>query len=183
MRKYGLALLLCLALSPGHAFDPIAKPLPAQGTWQAVFSPWDNVEGTLIEAIRSAKKQILVQAYLLTSKKIAGALIGAHRHGIDVRVLVDARLAEKVKTSRVRSLVKAGIPVWRETQYRNAHNKIIVIDAASSNATVITGSYNFTWTAQHQNSENVLIVRGNSALAERYAANWARHRKGAEKWN
>ena len=73
----------------------------------------------------------------------------------------------------------AGIPVWLETRYQNAHNKIIVIDAGMPDATVVTGSFNFTWTAQHKNAENILIARSNPALAARYAANWERHRQDA----
>jgi phosphatidylserine/phosphatidylglycerophosphate/cardiolipin synthase-like enzyme len=54
-----------------------------------------------------------------------------------------------------------------------------VIDAGSADATVITGSYNFTWTAQHKNAENILIARKNPSLALRYALNWERHRQQA----
>ena len=181
MRRIGLALLLCLIFLPTHAFDQVTKPLPARGTWQALFSPWDNVEGAIIKTIQGARKQILVQAYLLTSRQISSALVEAHKRDIDVRVLVDARQAERVPNSRVQMLVRAGIPIWRETRYRNAHNKVIVIDALTRNPVVITGSYNFTWTAQRQNAENVLIVRNNTALAKRYAENWARHRKAAKR--
>ncbi|HEX7645796.1 MAG TPA: phospholipase D family protein, partial [Noviherbaspirillum sp.] len=46
-------------------------------------------------------------------------------------------------------------------------------------AAVITGSFNFTWTAQHKNAENLLIARNNPALAARYAMNWERHRADA----
>lgn len=183
MRRHGLALLLCLALLPAHAFDQAIKPLSAQGTWQALFSPWDSVEDAIIKTIRGAEKQVLVQAYLLTSLRISKALVDAHRRGIDVRVLVDARQAEQVPHSRAHNLVRVGIPVWRETRYRNAHNKVMVIDAMTRKSVVITGSYNFTWSAQHKNAENVLVVRSNTALAKRYAANWARHRKDAERWH
>ena len=61
--------------------------------------------------------------------------------------------------------------MWTETKYQNAHNKVIVIDAATNEVVVITGSYNFTWSAQHKNAENILIVRRNPELAARYAAN------------
>ncbi|MEA5096906.1 MAG: phospholipase D-like domain-containing protein, partial [Burkholderiaceae bacterium] len=76
----------------------------------------------------------------------------------------------------------AGIPVWRETKYQNAHNKIIVIDTGTDDATVLTGSYNFTWTAQRKNAENILILRRTPALAARYAANWQRHLNEATAW-
>jgi phosphatidylserine/phosphatidylglycerophosphate/cardiolipin synthase-like enzyme len=47
-------------------------------------------------------------------------------------------------------------------------------------ATVITGSYNFTWSAQHKNAENVLILGKNPPLAARYASNLQRHRQDAQ---
>jgi phosphatidylserine/phosphatidylglycerophosphate/cardiolipin synthase-like enzyme len=176
-RKYWACLLI--AASNVHAFDALQAPLPAQGSLQAAFAPWDNVEALIIETIQSAKKQILVQAFLLTSKKIAAALILAHQRGLDVRILVDARLSIEDVSSKVSMLADAGIPVWLETKYQNAHNKTIVIDATTPDAVIITGSYNFTWSAQHKNAENILIVRQNVALASRYATNWERHKQDA----
>jgi phosphatidylserine/phosphatidylglycerophosphate/cardiolipin synthase-like enzyme len=76
-------------------------------------------------------------------------------------------------------LPRKGIPVWLETRYAAAHNKVLLIDAARPGAVVITGSYNFTWSAQARNAENLLILRGNPALARRYLDNWRRHRDDA----
>jgi phosphatidylserine/phosphatidylglycerophosphate/cardiolipin synthase-like enzyme len=180
IRKAGIAacwLAALLAIPPADAFNAASEPLAAQGTLQAAFSPEDNIEGLITEAIDGARKQVLVQAYLLTSKPIAQALKAALRRGLDVRVLADA--GQLPKSSQVPELAAAGIPVWLETAYQNAHNKVIVIDAASADATVITGSYNFTWSAQHKNAENVLIARRNPSLAARFALNWERHRSDA----
>ncbi|RJF99168.1 phospholipase D family protein [Noviherbaspirillum saxi] len=154
-------------------------PLAAQGSLQPLFSPGDNIEGAIIEVIDGARQQVLVQAYLLTSKKIATTLLAAHRRGIDVRVMVDADQLERVESSVAPKLAAGGIPVWLETKYQNAHNKVMVIDAASPRAVVMTGSFNFTWTAQHKNAENLLIARNNPALAARYAQNWERHKNDA----
>jgi phosphatidylserine/phosphatidylglycerophosphate/cardiolipin synthase-like enzyme len=49
------------------------------------------------------------------------------------------------------------------------HNKIVVIDPFSANCTVVTGSHNLGFRASHNNDENMVIVRGNRALAEAYA--------------
>jgi len=94
-------------------------------------------------------------------------------------VLADAEQFAKVESSKLAELAAAGIPVWLETKYHNAHNKVVVIDAAEPGAIVITGSFNFTWSAQHTNAENVLIARNSPVLAARYAANWERHRQQA----
>ncbi len=176
-----LAAWTCLALAASNcrAFDAASTPLAAQGTLQAAFAPWDNIEELIMDAIGGAKKQVLVQAYLLTSKKIATSLIAAQKRGVDVRVLADAEQLGKIESSKLPELAAAGVPVWLETKYQNAHNKIIVIDAGSADASVITGSFNFTWTAQHKNAENILIARKNPTLAARYAMNWERHRQDA----
>lgn len=175
---FGFAALL--GASAVQAFDASAsEQIAAQGTLQVAFSPWDDVETLIISTIDGAKKQVLVQAYLLTSKKIAKALIAAQQRGVGVMVLVDAEQSAKVPSSKAHDLVLSGIAVWLETRYQNAHNKVIVIDAGTENATVITGSYNFTWSAQHKNAENILIARKNPVLAARYALNWERHRQGA----
>jgi phosphatidylserine/phosphatidylglycerophosphate/cardiolipin synthase-like enzyme len=168
-----------LALPQAFAFDNTPPIVAAQGSLQAAFAPWDDIEGLIAEAIDGARHQVLVQAYLLTDKKFAATLIAAQRRGIDVNVLADAEQFAKVDSSKLSELAAAGIPVWLETKYHNAHNKVIVIDAAEPGATVITGSFNFTWSAQHTNAENVLIARNNPALAARYAANWERHRQQA----
>lgn len=50
------------------------------------------------------------------------------------------------------------------------HDKIIVIDPLDPVAcTVITGSHNLGYKASYQNDENLLIIRGNQALAISYA--------------
>jgi phosphatidylserine/phosphatidylglycerophosphate/cardiolipin synthase-like enzyme len=174
-----LTVISCLIVATQtYSFDSTSlrsQPVAAQGTLQAAFTPWDDVEGLIVESIDSAKKQVLVQAYLLTSKKIANALIAAHRRAIDVRVLVDAEQLVKGESSKVPELINAGIPVWLEKKYQNAHNKVIVIDPMTADAIVITGSFNFTWAAQHKNAENILIARSNPTLASRYAMNWERH--------
>jgi phosphatidylserine/phosphatidylglycerophosphate/cardiolipin synthase-like enzyme len=179
---FALAGFLVIAPSV-QAFDPASSPIAAQGTVQAVFAPWDNVEGVIIDAIDAAKKQVLVQAYLLTNKKIATALIAAHRRGMDVQVLADAAQHARTSSSKLPELAAAGINVLLETKYQNAHNKVILIDAATSDAMLITGSFNFTWTAQHKNAENILVARKNSPLASQYLLNWERHRQDATPYN
>lgn len=170
---------LCAAILLPAARADASPGLPAEGRLQVAFAPWEDIDALLNQAIAGARQRILVQAYLFTSKKMASALIAAHRRGVDVQVLLDGRQLERVSSSVAPTLAKAGIPVWIETKYQNAHNKVLIIDPAAPRATVVTGSFNFTWTAQHRNAENVLFARDNPALAARYAENWERHRQDA----
>nr|WP_255463891.1 MULTISPECIES: phospholipase D family protein [unclassified Herbaspirillum] len=169
-----------LAAPSALARQAAAPAMAAQGTQQAAFAPWDDIEGLIVGQLAKARRQVLVQAYLLTNRPITDALVAARQRGVDVRVLMDGGQLDKNSSGRLQQLRSAGVPVWLETRYRNAHNKVIVIDAALPSATVITGSFNFTWSAQHKNAENILVLGKNPPLAARYAANWERHRQDAE---
>lgn len=154
--------------------------LPATGTVEAWFTPWDDAEGAILHALGEARQSIHVQAFLLTSRAIARALEQAHGRGVRVEVLADREMLQKGENSLLPRIAAAGIPVWLETRYASAHNKVILVDAESAQPAVITGSYNFTWSAQARNAENLLVLRGNPALARRYLDNWRRHRDEAE---
>lgn len=165
-------------LPPTVSGRSAVEPVSVQA--RVYFTPWDDAEGAIMRAIRGAQKQVLVQAYSFTSGAIAGELINARKRGVDVRVTADQEQTERINTSRIPDLARAGIPVWIENRYQAAHNKTMVIDAGLPGATVITGSYNWTVAAQRRNSENVLILAGAGDLALTYKANWERHRGDAQ---
>ena len=149
--------------------------LPARGTIQVAFAPWDNAEAMIVDGIRRARHQILVQAFSFTSRTLANALAAAKRRGVDVQVMADREQTFRGEASRIPDLVQAGIPVMLEVRYQSAHNKVMVVDAGTADAAVITGSYNWTYAAQNKNAENVLILRHNPDIVNAYAANWRRH--------
>ncbi|MCK9382334.1 MAG: phospholipase D family protein [Sulfuritalea sp.] len=175
MKRLLAALLLCLTVGVG------ATPLPATGTVEVLFTPWDDAEGAIVRALGEARKSIHVQAYLLSSRSIAKALQDAQARGVAVEILADREMVNKGGSSLIPKLAAEGIPIWLETRYAVAHNKVLLIDASDAHGFVITGSYNFTWSAQARNAENLLILRDNPALLRRYLDNWRRHRDEAEK--
>ena len=175
----GWSLLLTLALL--FSANVGAAALPATGTVEALFTPWDDAEGAIVRALGEARQSIHVQAYLLTSRSIARALQDAQARGVAVEILADKEMVSKGENSLIPKLAAEGIPVWLETRYAIAHNKILLVDALAAHGFVITGSYNFTWSAQARNAENLLILRDNPPLLRRYLENWQRHRDEAEK--
>lgn len=175
-RAVGAVLLLTLAAAvPAAASQRFA----AQGEVEVAFSPRDDAEGLLIAAIGEARRTVLVQAYVFTSRKIADALVAASRRGVWVEVLADAAMNRRGKGNALPRLLEAGIPVALETDYNAAHNKLLIVDADGPACTVVTGSYNFTWSAQNRNAENLLVLRRHCALADAYRDNWRRHRAAA----
>jgi phosphatidylserine/phosphatidylglycerophosphate/cardiolipin synthase-like enzyme len=55
--------------------------------------------------------------------------------------------------------------------YAIVHSKVLVIDPFSDNATVVTGSHNFSKSASDDNDENFIVITGDRALAEAYSVN------------
>jgi phosphatidylserine/phosphatidylglycerophosphate/cardiolipin synthase-like enzyme len=168
---------VALALLAG----PAAAAPAVQGSIEVAFTPWDDAEGAILRTLRSARRTIYVQAYLITSRNLAGAMIEAQRRGIAVEILADHDMTVKPdSSSQLPLLAAAGIPVFLETRYAVAHNKIILVDPEGPQSAVVTGSYNFTFSAQARNAENLLIIRDNPELATAYLRNWRRHRADAQ---
>jgi phosphatidylserine/phosphatidylglycerophosphate/cardiolipin synthase-like enzyme len=93
-------------------------------------------------------------------------------------VKVEVILDKSQRTDRYSSatfLYNQGIPVKIDAQHAKAHNKVMIIDGE----TVITGSFNFTKTAEESNAENLLVIR-DKKLAERYIKNWEEHERHSE---
>lgn len=170
-----LALLLALCSLPSAS----TEPLPARGTVQVLFTPWDDAEGALLKAIGKARRTIHIQAYVFTSRNIGWALGEAKKRGVQVEMLADADQVTKNDRSLIHLLHDSGIPIWLEVRYASAHNKVMLIDAEDREPVVVTGSYNYSFSAQARNAENLVILRGNAPLARAYLDNWRRHQAEA----
>jgi phosphatidylserine/phosphatidylglycerophosphate/cardiolipin synthase-like enzyme len=162
-------------------------------TWLAIFalalastSAWAGVQqvstcfvpeyhgGTrctdeIVSAIGNAQKSILVQAYGFTSAPIAKALVAAHTRGVQVCVILD-KSNVKQGYSSAKFLENMGIPTLVDSEHSIAHNKVMVID----DRRVITGSFNFTTSAEERNAENIVFI-DDPAIAAAYTRNWQDH--------
>ncbi|ATE59235.1 phospholipase D family nuclease [Thauera sinica] len=175
-RRRLAACLLAFAVAGSAA---ASQRFAARGEVEVAFSPRDDAEGVLIGVIGGARRTLLVQAYAFTSRRIADALVAASRRGVRVEVLADAQMNRRGTGNALPRLLEAGIPVALETGYNAAHNKLLIVDADGPGCAVVTGSYNFTWSAQNRNAENLLVLRGHCTLADAYRDNWRRHRAEA----
>ena len=150
---------------PDHAGGRLPD---AAGTWLACFTPPEDCTGLIRREVGRARESVLVQAYAFTSPPIAQALVEAHRRGVRVQVILD-RSALGDRSSVGSLLSRAGVPVLVDDPNGIAHNKVMVIDGA----TVLTGSFNFTRSAEERNAENLLVLR-DPGIAAAYAENWER---------
>ena len=85
---------------------------------------------------------------------------------------------ETEKYSSATFVANAGIPVFIDDKHRIAHNKIILIDEA----TIITGSFNFTKAAEENNAENLLVIEGKPKLMAAYQKNFREHKEHSHEY-
>ncbi len=139
------------------------------------FSPRGGATKAIVKQINNAQKQIYVQAYIFTSKPIGKALVNAFNRGVKVIIILDKSELNN-KWSMKNIFLKDGIPVYIAYKYRIFHDKIIIIDDKE----IITGSFNFTYSAEYYNAENLIIIPSKS-LAKIYLKNFYLHLRDAEK--
>ena len=161
-------LIVCAACSYPSTFV-FASPADAPAN-EVYFSPNGGATGAILRELNNAKKEILVQAFSLTSPSIGNALVNAHRRGVKVIVILDKGQQGK-KFATADFFFFAGIPTCLDDQHQVAHNNIIIIDQS----TVITGSMAFTRAAEERNAENLLVIRGDVTLGKKYFLKFQEH--------
>jgi phosphatidylserine/phosphatidylglycerophosphate/cardiolipin synthase-like enzyme len=128
---------------------------------EVLFAPDDGVLRRLLELVGGAQRHIEFLAFSFTSAELAQAMLDRAQAGVEVRGVFDRE--QSGGQGSVHPLLReAGLPVRLDALGGDMHHKVIVIDRAI----VVTGSYNFSRSAERQNDENVLILHSADAAAE-----------------
>lgn len=162
--------------APAMGPKPKAKSANRSLRADAVFSPGGGCESRIVEELSSAKKNIRIQMYIFTSKRIADVLGKAAKRGVKVDVILD-KSQEKATYGPWRVMKRDGVRIYFDAEHDTSNNKIAIVDSN----TVITGSYNFTKAAEEKNAENILILKGGGDVIESYVENFDRHLEHARK--
>lgn len=166
VRRWCLPGLLSLALSA-----PV--PVVRAASIEAGFSPEGTALQLVLKTIDSAQQDIRLMGYSFTSPEVVRALVRAKRRGVDIRVVLDwkANTGKNNNASKaaMNLLVGNGIPVRTVSAFKILHDKVIVADGRNTQV----GSFNFSRAADRSNSENVLVVWDDPAVAQRYLNHWA----------
>jgi phosphatidylserine/phosphatidylglycerophosphate/cardiolipin synthase-like enzyme len=149
---------------------------------EVAFTPADNIEALIARRISNARQSVRMQAYLFTDRRIARALYAALRRGVIVEVIGDASQYADGGLPWLPALARAGARVYLDRSAGASHSKIVIVDAGLVEASVITGSYNFTRSAQSRNAENVVVISGNRVITDRFLANFRSRRERALPW-
>jgi phosphatidylserine/phosphatidylglycerophosphate/cardiolipin synthase-like enzyme len=179
MKKIILFLLSCCLLVQTVSANPdttkgakeVAKTdavLKAE-VLSVFFTPPAGAAKGLIRYLDGAKKSIQVMTYSFTYVEIADALARAAKRGVEVQVIQDGPTAAN-NFDVIPVLLKGGVVVRGNKAHRIFHHKVMIIDSEI----VVTGSYNFTNSAEKSNAENMIVLRS-ATLAQQYYKNFISH--------
>lgn len=157
------------------SFSDNVVDLKTEGSHCVLFSPYDNVAQALCECIKAEKKRIVVLMYSFTSKIIADELLQAHKRKVDVIIIVN-RTCVTDRYNKVEYLASQGIPVFvydpifehKKDTSALMHNKCALFSKNKHDRSIVmTGSFNFTVSADKKNYENVLFI-SDTSLFKKY---------------
>jgi len=115
------------------------------------FSPVDHVSDKLVALVNGAQQTVRFIIFTYTDKNLAAAMIGRFQAGVDVAGVIENRGASQ---GAFVPLFCAKVPVKLDGNKYTMHHKVIVIDESI----VVTGSFNFTKSADTENDDNVLVI-------------------------
>jgi len=126
---------------------------------ECYFSPSDGTHHKILQSIQSADHSIRVATMLITKQDIGNALALSKENGGDVQVLIHDydQYGEPVLDILKASL---GNEVRLNGEPGIMHHKYMMVDeaVAASDPLLLTGSHNWSASAQLRNDENTLII-------------------------
>ena len=144
--KFSILAFLVLILSVTISISTLAKT-------EVYFSLYDNPQKEIIKNINQAQAFINIAMYIFTDREIALPLAKARERGVKVRLYLDKDQVD-YQYSQSRFLVQKGIKTRISSNSYIMHHKFAIID----NRLLLTGSYNWTFSANNRNDESLMAI-------------------------
>lgn len=140
---------------------------------EVIFGPTSKSMDRIIQAIKGAKQSVWFSIYSFTSSEIRDAM-DSRCNSIQIRGVYDegqdASDQNSVATGGWCSGAKVYASAVTGTEgFLKLHHKVLIVDAGQPGAYVITGSTNWSYSAETKNDE-VMLVLHDPAIVAQYAA-------------
>ncbi len=132
------------------------------------FASEEDVKTDVEAALQTAQHSIRFLTFSFTLSDIGQILIAKAGAGVDVSGIFETTGSE-TRFSQLTPLFCAGLPVRQDGNPFVLHDKVFIVD----NATVLTGSFNYSASANDSNDENLVIIT-DPDLAQQYTAEFDR---------
>ena len=122
---------------------------------ECYFSPSDAINQNIEEVIDNADESLEIAMLLITKEDVTGKIKDRNFAGVNVRGIFD-----NDETDEFTFLQSQNVNVIYHFPSISLHHKYAIADAnfPDSDPTVLTGSHNWTWSAENINDENTLII-------------------------
>lgn len=149
-----------------HVFSVGANDVPVD----LYFSPSDQTTRIILREIERAEHSLYFATLTFTRDDLARALVDRHDDGLSVRGLMDNSSDQGNEFAFLQS---AGVDVLLKKGFSGLlHHKYLVVDADAGDAPgVVTGSHNWSNSAEFSNNENTIVIR-DRRIAEEYMQEW-----------
>jgi phosphatidylserine/phosphatidylglycerophosphate/cardiolipin synthase-like enzyme len=136
--------------------------------WVIFTSEDQALEQAIIPLVNSAQSSIRFLAFSFTDYPLANAMVARAQSGVSVAGVYE-KVGSDTEASEFNTLICGGAAVRRDGNPAFMHNKVIVVDGRY----VITGSMNYSTSAEESNDENVVIL-DNPEIASLYLQDFER---------
>ncbi len=138
---------------------------------ETYFSPDDGVAAHIAELLENAQQSIYFMAYSFTADDLASIVRERAANGVTVAGVMDySQIQSNGQYGEYDAFAQAGIDVRVDGNEEGLlHHKVFIIDEEI----VITGSYNFSSSAEERNDENILVIY-NSDIAHEFLKEFER---------
>ncbi len=140
------------------------------------FSPDDKVARRIVTLLRGAQKSVTFMAFSFTADDFSDILFQKAKQGVSISGVMDEEQIKSNEGTEFNLFQEAGFPVYKDGNRGQMHHKVFIIDEQI----VIAGSYNFSFSAETKNDENVMIFF-DRRIAAQYLAEFKRVDAQAQK--
>ena len=133
------------------------------------FSPDDGIASPLQEILNNAQESIYFLAFSFTTDEFGEAIRMQAENGLTVAGVMEEEQVKSNIGTEYDLFKQAGLDVFLDGNEGQMHHKTMIIDEQI----VITGSYNFSRSAETRNDENLIVIY-NEQIAEFYMQEFQR---------
>ena len=121
---------------------------------ETYFSPDDGVANHLYEVLSDATESIYFMAFSFTADELGQAIRTQAENGLDVAGVMEEEQVKSNIGTEYDLFKQAGLNVFVDGNEGQMHHKTMIIDGRI----VVTGSYNFSRSAETRNDENLVFI-------------------------
>ena len=126
---------------------------------QVCFSPKNECSEKICRFIRKAEKSLSICVFTISDNEITQSILDAHRRGVHIKIVTDNDKSMD-KGSDIHQMASAGIAIKMDMTRHHMHHKFAIRD----NKALLTGSYNWTRSAEIYNQENFIITQNKNLI-------------------